>query len=200
MSGLSRLLRCCSSSFVACRNRCAADCASLLVGAELSDLAVALHASRRFLSKAAFDCTSKMAHSAVGRVACSRRVGAGKRGKWNWVRGWEWGVRREVLRLCTVCNLPFHPFWIYQILFVNGLHRQLGQENEHSHLFCFFFCLSELRHGCAIEVPNGPSDWVSHWEGLAAAKAQVILPVLNPVNTPTPLILEQHLLKIEALQ
>lgn len=81
MPRLSRLLCWYSSSFVACSNWCvaSADCGSLLLGVELHDLVVALHASQRCLSKVAFDCTSKMAHFSSERVACSSSVSREKK-------------------------------------------------------------------------------------------------------------------------
>lgn len=92
---LRRLLRCYSSSFVACCNWCiaSADYSSLLLGVELHDLVVAQNASQRCLSNVAFDCTSKMAHFASEWVACSSSLRRGKKRKWTSQRegGLRWG-------------------------------------------------------------------------------------------------------------
>lgn len=117
----SRLLCCYSSSFVAFSNWCvaSADGASLMVGVELSDLVVALHAIQRCLSKAAFDCTPKMAHFASEWKAWSSSRGNKKKKDGETESESRRGLREGEVD-GTVCNLLFWLYFVSDWFSVNG--------------------------------------------------------------------------------
>ena len=89
-----------------------ADRGSLVVGVELGDLVAALHASQRCLSKAAFDCTAKMAHFASEWVACSSPASGRREKKKKERHSQRVGAVEYVW---TTQQSPVSSFWLYTV-------------------------------------------------------------------------------------